>query len=119
KKGVPMVVAKMGKEGVLVWDRSRLVAVPVEAAPATTVDVTGAGDAFCGGFAAGLAQGLEPLEAARRGSISAAFATEGFGSLALTSVTPSDAKARLACSRPTTPPDGRYDIKWMLEEIRL
>src|SRR5437899_4972846 len=118
EKGVPMVVAKMGKDGVLVWDRNRLAAVVVEAAPAMTVDVTGAGDAFCGGFAAGLAQGLDPLEAARRGSVSAAFATEGGGSLALTSVTPADAAARLLGSPAAPPPADRLDIKWMLEGLR-
>jgi fructoselysine-6-P-deglycase FrlB-like protein/sugar/nucleoside kinase (ribokinase family) len=119
EKGVPLVVVKMGKDGVLLWDSDRSAVVHVEAAPCRIVDVTGAGDAFCGGFAASLAQGLHPLEAARRGTVSAAFATEGFGSLALTSVTPADAAARLLGSLATKPSDDRFDIKWMLEEIRL
>jgi len=118
EKGAPLVVAKMGKDGVAIWDRDRLAVVPVEATPARIVDETGAGDAFCGGFAAGIAQGLDPVEAARRGTISAAFATEGFGSLALASVTPADAAARLLGS-PPTPSEDRFDIKWMLEEIRM
>ncbi len=119
EKGVPLVVVKMGKDGVLLWDSDRSVVVPVEAAPARLVDVTGAGDAFCGGFAAGMAHGLDPLEAARRGIVSAAFATEGFGSLALASVPSADAAARLFGSPATTLPDDRFAIKWMLEEIRL
>ena len=119
EKGLPLVIVKMGKDGVLLWDRERLAAVPVEAAAARIVDVTGAGDAFCGGFAAGLAQGLDPLEAARRGTVSAAFASEGFGSLVLTSVTPAAAATRLRRTGETTPADDRSDIKWMLEEIRL
>jgi len=118
EKGVPLVVVKMGKDGALLWDSDRSTVVPVEAASARIVDVTGAGDAFCGGFAAAMAQGLDPLEAARRGTVSAAFATEGFSSLALTSVTPADAAARLLGS-PPTPPGDRYDIKWMQEELRL
>jgi fructoselysine-6-P-deglycase FrlB-like protein/sugar/nucleoside kinase (ribokinase family) len=119
ERGAPLVVAKVGKDGVRLWDKDRSAVVSVDAAPARIVDVTGAGDAFCGGFAAGLAHGLDPLEAALRGTISAAFATEGVGSLALTSVTPADAAARLIGSPATPPPDDRFDIKWMLEEIRL
>ena len=118
-KGSPLVVLKKGKDGVLLLDRDRSSIVAVDAAPARVVDVTGAGDAFCGGFAAGIAQGLDPLEAARRGTVSAAFAVEGFGSLALASVTPSDAAARLTGSSATARPDDRFAIKWMLEEIRL
>jgi glucosamine--fructose-6-phosphate aminotransferase (isomerizing) len=116
EKGVPLVVVKMGKDGVLFWDSDRAAVVRVPATPAQVVDVTGAGDAFCGGFAAGMAQGLDPLAAARRGVVSAAFATEGFGSLALASVTPAEAAARLSGK---APPEGRYAIKWMGEEIRL
>jgi len=119
EKGTPLVVAKLGKDGVLLWDKDRSAVVALDAAPARVVDVTGAGDAFCGGFAAGLAQGLDPLEAARRGSVSAAFATEGVGSLALTRVTPADAAARLLGPPATPPADDRFDIKWMLEEIHL
>jgi len=119
EKGAPLVVAKMGKDGALLWDKDRSAVVSLDAAPARPVDVTGAGDAFCGGFAAGLAQGLDPLEAARRGTVSAAFATEGVGSLALASVTPADAAARLQGSPPPQRPDDRFAIKWMLEEIQL
>jgi fructoselysine-6-P-deglycase FrlB-like protein/sugar/nucleoside kinase (ribokinase family) len=119
EKGLPLVVVKMGKDGVLIWDSDRSAVVPVEAASARIVDVTGAGDAFCGGFAAGMALGLDPLEAARRGTVSAAFATEGFSSLSLMSVTPADAAPRLTGTPATPPPEDRFAIKWMLEEIRL
>jgi fructoselysine-6-P-deglycase FrlB-like protein/sugar/nucleoside kinase (ribokinase family) len=119
EQGMPLVVAKLGKDGVLLWDKDRSAVVSLDAAPARIVDVTGAGDAFCGGFAAGLALGLDPLESARRGTVSAAFATEGVGSLALSLVTPADAAARLLGPLATPPPEDRFDIKWMLEEIRL
>jgi fructoselysine-6-P-deglycase FrlB-like protein/sugar/nucleoside kinase (ribokinase family) len=119
QKGAPLVVAKMGKEGVLLWDRDRTKVVPVEATSARIVDETGAGDAFCGGFAAGIAQDLDAVQAARMGNVSAAFAVEGFGSLALASVTPVDARARLDGSPPATSAEDRFDIKWMLEEIHL
>src|SRR4029077_16627736 len=119
EKGTPLVVAKVGQDGVAPWGKDRAAVVSVEATPAHVVDATGAGDAFCGGFAAGLAQGLEPLEAARRGTVSAAFAVEGVGSLALSSIAPAEAAARLLGSPATLPPDDRFDIRWMLEEIRL
>jgi len=119
EKGTPLVVAKLGKDGVLLWGKDRSAVVAIDAAPARVVDVTGAGDAFCGGFAAGLAQGVDPLEAAQRGTVSAAFATEGVGSLALTSITPAAAAARLVGPPATPPPDDRFDIKWMFEEIRM
>ena len=40
------------------------------------VDVTGAGDAFCGGFVARLAEGADAHEAALAGAGSASFAVE-------------------------------------------
>ena len=47
------------------------------------VDPTGAGDSFCGGFAAGLALGEDVIDAARRGSATAAAAIGAVGSLRL------------------------------------
>src|SRR5207244_9940150 len=38
EKGIPLVVAKMGKDGVLLWDKDRSALVAVEAAPASIVD---------------------------------------------------------------------------------
>ncbi len=101
---VPRVVVKMGRDGVLVWEKARASIVQVGAAHAQVVDVTGAGDAFCGGFAAGIARGLDAVEAARRGAISAAFAVEGFSSLRLVAVGSADAAARLMDSPPPVEP---------------
>jgi glucosamine--fructose-6-phosphate aminotransferase (isomerizing) len=47
------------------------------------VDPTGAGDSFCGGFAAGLAFGEDPAAAAWRGCVTAAAAIGAAGSLRL------------------------------------
>ncbi len=44
-----------------------------------TVDLTGAGDASCGGFLAGYFLTRNEVEAAMRGAISASFAVEGVG----------------------------------------
>jgi sugar/nucleoside kinase (ribokinase family)/fructoselysine-6-P-deglycase FrlB-like protein len=89
----PIIVIKMGAEGVLVWDKVKGSLHAVGVVPGPIVDVTGAGDAFCGGFAAGLSLGYGPLEAAQRGTISASFAVSGFGSMYLTHISPDEAQA--------------------------
>jgi sugar/nucleoside kinase (ribokinase family)/fructoselysine-6-P-deglycase FrlB-like protein len=93
-KKVPSVVVKLGADGAIVASNSdvrRVAACTVEA-----VDATGAGDAFCGGLAAGLAVGDALPDAVRRGCVSASFAVTSFGSMALASVTPRTAEERLA-----------------------
>jgi fructoselysine-6-P-deglycase FrlB-like protein/sugar/nucleoside kinase (ribokinase family) len=96
----PIIVVKMGAEGVLVWDRRRGVLDEVPAAAGEVVDVTGAGDGFCGGFAAGLSLGDTPVQAARRGVVSAAYAVASFGSLGLASIVPALADARFKAQPP-------------------
>ncbi|MEO5940023.1 MAG: PfkB family carbohydrate kinase, partial [Candidatus Limnocylindrales bacterium] len=67
--GVDLVVT-LGASGVVL--RSRTGAVRRVAAPAVSaIDTTGAGDAFVGAFAAGLALGWEPADAARLGCATA------------------------------------------------
>ena len=80
----PVIVVKMGAEGALLWDKAQGTLHEVGIAPGPVVDVTGAGDAFCGGFAAGLSLGCSPLESAQRGAVSASYAVADFGSLRLT-----------------------------------
>jgi fructoselysine-6-P-deglycase FrlB-like protein/sugar/nucleoside kinase (ribokinase family) len=96
----PVIVVKLGTDGCLVREAGDGSVHHVGISPVTTVDATGAGDAFCGGFLAGLAEGLAPVEAARRGAVSAAFAVTDFGSLSLARVTPEMARARLERSPP-------------------
>lgn len=90
------VAVKLGPEGVLVFDRSRALAVRVPAAPAQTLDPTGAGDAFCGGFLAGLVETGDPIDAARFGTISAARIVERFGADGALPVDRMAARATLA-----------------------
>lgn len=89
------LVIKRGPLGVDVVTAGQVVRVP--AAPSTVLDVTGAGDAFCGGFLAGLiATGGDPVLAAARGVVSSSFVVETRGALnALTSLDPECAAARL------------------------
>lgn len=96
----PIIVIKMGAEGVLVWDNARGTMHEVGVAPGPVVDVTGAGDAFCGGFAAGLSLGCTPLESAQRGTISASYAVAGFSSMQLAHIDPTQAQARMRSEPP-------------------
>ena len=45
----------------------------------TIVDVTGAGDSFCGGFLVGLARSGDCYYAARQGLVSSSLVIEGYG----------------------------------------
>jgi sugar/nucleoside kinase (ribokinase family)/fructoselysine-6-P-deglycase FrlB-like protein len=96
----PVIVIKMGAEGVLVWDKARGTLHEVGIASGPVVDVTGAGDAFCGGFAAGLSLGYATLEAAQCGTSAASYAVAGFGSLHLALVEPPVAEARMLTDPP-------------------
>ncbi len=62
---------------------------------ARVVDPTGAGDAFAGGFLAGVLRGDEPRAALRRAAVSASFALEDWGPRGLLRARPEDAQARL------------------------
>jgi sugar/nucleoside kinase (ribokinase family)/fructoselysine-6-P-deglycase FrlB-like protein len=85
--GVKCVVVKMGGDGALIArPAARLAHAP--ASMVAVVDPTGAGDSFCGGFAAGLALGEDVVEAARRGCATAAAAIGAAGSLRLLDLGP-------------------------------
>jgi ribokinase len=72
RAGVRGVVLKMGVEGVYLAACGGI-AESVSAFPVTAIDTTAAGDAFNGGFAAGLMLGKTPLESARFGCAVAAI----------------------------------------------
>jgi fructoselysine-6-P-deglycase FrlB-like protein/sugar/nucleoside kinase (ribokinase family) len=96
----PMIIVKMGAEGVLVWDKVQDTLYEVGIAAGAVVDVTGAGDAFCGGFAAGLSLGCNPVESAQRGTLSASYAVASFGSMELAHIDPSTVQARIHSDPP-------------------
>ncbi len=77
--GCEQVVIKRGPRGQYLYDHSHKNRWVIPAYPAHVVDPTGAGDAFCGGFLAGLRSTYDPLEAALRGNISASLVVEGIG----------------------------------------
>jgi len=94
--GPRIVAIKMGADGALVQARGDPVPQHIPAFASDVVDVTGAGDAFCGGFVARMLMGDSPRQSALAGAVSASFAVERYGSLGLTGVDRSMAQHRLA-----------------------
>jgi sugar/nucleoside kinase (ribokinase family) len=95
--GAPLVALRMGERGSLVANEDEAFLVP--AVPASIVDVTGAGNAYCGGFLTGLGDDLSPLEAALRAAVSASFALEQFGLPEWTTPPHEEVLRRLAWAR--------------------
>jgi sugar/nucleoside kinase (ribokinase family) len=77
--GPAIVAVKLGAEGSLVAVAGEEFHVP--ALTVDVVDVTGAGDAYCGGFAAGLSCGASALRAVRIATTAAAVTVQQFGAL--------------------------------------
>ena len=75
------VALRMGEQGSLIGDcDGRRIFIPgMTFGP--IVDVTGAGNAYCGGFVVGLARTGDLLQAGCSGAVSASFALEQFGAM--------------------------------------
>jgi 2-dehydro-3-deoxygluconokinase len=78
--GCPLVLLKLGAEGVLVADRSQRMRLPGRQVAA--VDATGAGDTFAGAFLARHIAGDDAVTAARYANAAAALSTTGYGAVA-------------------------------------
>ena len=76
----PMVLLKLGPEGVLFATREGRQRIP--GFPVAAVDATGAGDTFAGAFLARRAEGDTPEDAARYANAAAALSTLGYGAVA-------------------------------------
>ena len=98
--GCPIIGIKRGGAGLYLWDRENRQRWNIPAYPARVVDVTGAGDAFCGGFLVGLSETGDVLEAGLRGSVSASLAIESAGALYAMDAAPGLPQARLDSLRP-------------------
>lgn len=94
--GVRTLVVKKGGAGCEIHDAAsgRVIAIPAVATDA--VDPTGAGDAFCGGFLAGIVAGNDLVRAARQGAVAASFAVERTGVEGLLRIDRREADDRLA-----------------------
>lgn len=91
--GFREVVLKRGVQPVIVADAAGLFEVLPPRARA--LDPTGAGDSFCGAYAACRVLGMPPVEAARRACASAALVVETGGAEAALAIDPASARARL------------------------
>ncbi len=83
--GAKKIVIKRGSRGVLLYKAGWRDLVQLDAYHGKdderVIDVTGAGDSFCGGFMVGLAMRKGMQYAARLGLVSASFTIEGYGAL--------------------------------------
>jgi len=77
-RGARMVIVTLGARGALLRSRGETTLIaPFNAGP--VLETTGAGDAFCGAFAAALAEGRGPAEAARFASAAAGISVTRAG----------------------------------------
>ena len=74
--GPAAIGVKLGGKGSLIWDNTRKKMRSIPAYPSQVIDLTGAGDAFCGGFMVGMVETHDPIIAAAYGSISASLVIE-------------------------------------------
>lgn len=77
--GPRVTATRMGARGSVVYDRDDDEFWLTPAAQANVVDVTGAGNAYCGGFLVGLVEGVSVRQAAAQASVSAAMVIEQVG----------------------------------------
>jgi len=98
-RGPRCVALKRGRSGSLVYDTQTATFWEVPVYPTESVDSTGAGDSFCGGFLVGLANSGDPVQAALQGTVSASFAVEGYGAVSALGGDPAERDRRLAVVR--------------------
>jgi sugar/nucleoside kinase (ribokinase family) len=96
--GAKIVALRLGAAGSRVAT-ARDGSFRIPAVPAPVVDTTGAGDAYCGGFLVGLADGADAAEAGARAAVSASFAIGQFGVPTFDEKTHAEAVRRLAWAR--------------------
>lgn len=97
--GCEYVVIKRGAQGQLLYEAGAKRRWEIPAYPCRLEDVTGAGDAFGGGFMAGFCKEYDPLEGVLRGNVSASLKLEGLGAFHPLEVLPGLAEARASALR--------------------
>lgn len=96
--GPHLVALRRGAKGSLVYERDTGRYWQVSAAQAKVVDVTGGGNAYCGGFLVGWLDQGDVTQAAARAAVSAAITIEQIGPPTLTPGRLDEAQERLAGS---------------------
>jgi sugar/nucleoside kinase (ribokinase family) len=92
--GAPAVAVKLGREGSIGVQHGDVLRMP--AATADPIDPTGCGDAYCGGFLAGLTESGDLRTAMAHGTVAAGFAAEGHGAAHMLALDRNEARRRLA-----------------------
>jgi len=100
--GPKIVLVKLGDHGAVGYDRKGDLFFEIPPYPADVVDLTGAGDSFCGSFTVGFLQTKDVVQAALYGTVSASFVIEGFGGLHALEINRTQAENRLARLQPST-----------------
>ena len=93
--GARTVVLKLGASGCQVFEAGVGLLAEIPAVAVASRDPTGAGDAFCGGFLAGMQVSNDATTAARYGAVSASFAVEAPGLAGLVASSREAAEERL------------------------
>ena len=94
--GIGMALVKLGARGSLLRTAHSASCWQINPLDVSARDPTGAGDAYCGGFLAGLLLSGDPLQASCYGTVSASFAVEAFGPFHLLETDRAKARQRLA-----------------------
>ncbi|MFO7583127.1 MAG: carbohydrate kinase family protein [Anaerolineales bacterium] len=93
--GCQAIVIKRGMRGQYLYETETGRRWEIPAYPNNPVDVTGAGDTFCGGFLVNYAKTLDPLQATLHGNVAASLTIEGSGPFYAFDAMPGLAQARL------------------------
>jgi sugar/nucleoside kinase (ribokinase family) len=94
-RGPPIVALRRSAAGSLIYDRERRRMLQVPAAPANVVDMTGAGNAYCGGLLVGWVEHDRLDLAAAYAAVSAAVTLEQIGPPRITPALMATAEQRL------------------------
>jgi len=92
--GLTVVCIKMGDKGALLHlaESGKTYHIPI--CQVNTLDPTGAGDSFCGGFLAGYLASQDPIQAACCGAVSASYIIQKVGALSVLETDFSDINER-------------------------
>lgn len=92
--GPKIIVIKLGTNGSLIYSAADHQFIRIPMLATDTIDTTGAGDSYCGGFMTVYAQEKNFIKAGLAGAVSASFAVEGFGLSHMFHIDPVDARDR-------------------------
>jgi sugar/nucleoside kinase (ribokinase family) len=96
QSGPRVTALRLGARGSVVYNRADDSFWSVPAAAANVVDVTGAGNAYCGGFLVGLIEGVNIRQAAAQAAVSAAMVIEQVGPPQINDAVMDEARRRAA-----------------------